>query len=44
LNLKKEGEVVYNFASPPTSTPPGVGGEASGQGNFQKWLNYFFQD
>lgn len=40
LNLKKNGETVYNFGQNPSATAT-VASEASGQSNFQKWLDYF---
>ena len=43
LNLKKQGEVVYNFGQ----NTGGVNTQETDQGvnksgNFQKWLEYFF--
>lgn len=43
LDLKKNGEQVYNFGQAPTSSPQSPPNDAGGgQTNFQKWLNYFF--
>ena len=42
LNLKKDGEVVYNFSTAPEAAiPTDAQTQDQNQSNFQKWINYF---
>ncbi len=43
LNLKKDGEVVYNFTEGTPTTTPAVAGASIAATNPQKWWSYFFQ-
>ncbi len=44
LNMKKDGEVVYNFTDAPAEQNPQTGAAATGSSNPQKWWNYFFKN
>ncbi len=42
LNLKRDGEIVYNFTSNANSTSTQEDLPSSPQSNLQKWWQYFF--
>ena len=42
LNLKKDGELVYNFSPVSENSNSQAGAAAPSQTNPQKWWNYFF--
>jgi cell division protein FtsB len=45
LNLKKDGEVVYNFAEKQSEETLPVAQDSQNSGsNFKKWINYFVGD
>jgi cell division protein FtsB len=46
FNLKKDGELVYNFTEKPATSAQTINTTEQGlpQGNPQKWWNYFFNN
>ncbi len=44
LNLKKDGETVYNFSNPQVSPGDDGANQKSGKSNIQKWWEYFYDN